>query len=413
MSSTSRRHPLPRFTHVRGAGCIVQLEKGKPKSRCRRWQLRISCGKDFATGKYVCRTRRVAGTYTEAAGLLRAFIAEVEGCPAARDRASFSEECERFCAARKASGSFSASRIRNVETCLRAACMHLGGVVFSDVTPEMVDAMVAAMRAGQTMSGKPASGSYAKAVVKQVGLVYKQAMREGRVAANPCEAAIMPRDDAEPRRAMADVELSAFVARLDPADEHGQAWLLAAGMGLRRGEICGLSWGDVDLGGRVLHVRHGCERGGALKATKTAAGRRVLPLSRQMAEALAAHRAAQEACGLACGPSSPVVVNRRGTRVSPDLLEKWWRRDRGKLGAGAYCLHELRHSYLTALARAGVHPRVMQELAGHASSRITMDIYTHVDMAGKREAAEVLAASLGPRPAALPHADGSQAASRP
>lgn len=72
------------------------------------------------------------------------------------------------------------------------------------------------------------------------------------------------------------------------------------------------------------------------------------------------------------------------------MLEKWWKRDREGLGAGDFCMHELRHSYLTALTRAGIHPRVMQELAGHANSQITMDIYTHVNMDGKREAAEVL-----------------------
>ena len=75
-------------------------------------------------------------------------------------------------------------------------------------------------------------------------------------------------------------------------------------------------------------------------------------------------------------------------------MEKWWGRDRDGLGAGGYTIHELRHSYPTALARAGVHPKVMQELAGHASSAITMDIYTHVDMSGKRKAAEALAAAL-------------------
>ncbi len=64
------------------------------------------------------------------------------------------------------------------------------------------------------------------------------------------------------------------------------------------------------------------------------------------------------------------------------------------VGAGNYCLHELRHSYLTQLARAGVHPKVMQELAGHANSAITMDIYTHTDMGAKFEAAEALKQSL-------------------
>ncbi|MBQ6586495.1 MAG: tyrosine-type recombinase/integrase [Coriobacteriales bacterium] len=46
----------------------------------------------------------------------------------------------------------------------------------------------------------------------------------------------------------------------------------------------------------------------------------------------------------------------------------------------------LRHTYLTLLALSGVHPKVMQELAGHHSSKITMDIYAHVNMDAKRKA---------------------------
>ena len=68
--------------------------------------------------------------------------------------------------------------------------------------------------------------------------------------------------------------------------------------------------------------------------------------------------------------------------------------DRSGLGAQDYCLHELRHSYLTALARSGVHPKVMQALADHANCAITMDIYTHTDMTAKRDAAEALKRSM-------------------
>lgn len=60
--------------------------------------------------------------------------------------------------------------------------------------------------------------------------------------------------------------------------------------------------------------------------------------------------------------------------------------DRGRYGLEGWSFHELRHTYLTLLAMSGVHPKVMQELAGHYSSQITMDIYTHVNMEAKREA---------------------------
>lgn len=67
-----------------------------------------------------------------------------------------------------------------------------------------------------------------------------------------------------------------------------------------------------------------------------------------------------------------------------------WKRDRKALGVDGWCLHELRHSYLSMLALEGVHPRVMQDLAGYSDSRTTMEIYTHVNMDQKRSAAEAL-----------------------
>ena len=411
---------------VRGEGSIVQLEKDKTKGRCRKWQLRVSCGKDPMTGRYVTKTRRVTGTYTEATKQLRSFIVEIEGGVAgAKLGVTFADECERFLAARRASGNYSANRMAGLEAGLKAACMHLGHADFAEVTPRMIDQMVAAMRAGDSLSGKPLSGTYTKSVVKQVSLVYKQAIKEGRLARNPCDGCSVPKRDTAPREAMRESELKAFVAELDATDEHDFAWRLAATLGLRRGEICGLSWGDVDLDERTVTVAHSFDRAGNLKSPKTGAGRRTLPLTEENAAAFAAHWEAQISRGIRVRDKDPVVVTESGTRVAPDLLSKWWARDRKALGAEKFTIHELRHSYLTALARAGVHPKVMQELAGHANSQITMDIYTHVDMTGKRAAAEALQAYFEdnrgpqeqqqetPKPTAVPPATADAADETP
>lgn len=60
--------------------------------------------------------------------------------------------------------------------------------------------------------------------------------------------------------------------------------------------------------------------------------------------------------------------------------------ERDAYGLQDFSLHELRHTYLTLLAEEGVHPKVMQEVAGHYSSQIMMDIYAHVNTDAKRDA---------------------------
>ena len=100
-------------------------------------------------------------------------------------------------------------------------------------------------------------------------------------------------------------------------------------------------------------------------------------------------------------------------RLSPNVLEAWWLRDRETLGLNGWAFHELRHSYLSTLALRGVHPKVMQELAGHASSEITMEIYTHVNMEAKRAAADVVSDLFSePVEAAPRHSDRPSRAPR-
>lgn len=141
-------------------------------------------------------------------------------------------------------------------------------------------------------------------------------------------------------------------------------------------------------------MRHSYDSFGNLKGTKTKAGRRELPLTGSLADAFREHRAARESHGIAVADDTPVILTDRGTRVLPDVLGRWWSEDREALDAGGYCLHELRHSFLSMLAYAGVHPSVMQGMAGHASAQISMDVYTHINMESKQAAAEALESVL-------------------
>ena len=126
----------------------------------------------------------------------------------------------------------------------------------------------------------------------------------------------------------------------------------------------------------------------------TAAGRRSLPLTDVALVALKSHRDAQAKRNAGAGGRDTIIVTEAGTLVHPDILGKWWRRDRSGLGAERQGLHELRRSYLTALARAGMHPNVMQALAGHANCAITIDIYTHTDTTAKRNVNKALKRSM-------------------
>ena len=267
--------------------------------------------------------------------------------------------------------------------------------------------MYIAMLRGDTLSDRKSGGSYVNQIHDNIKLVFDFAIKEGALTTNPCLAANPPKMDTKEKRALKPNQARDFISQLDPREDHDCAYLLAIGMGLRRGEICGLSWGDIDFERGIVDVCHSYDALGNLKQTKTKAGMRLLPLPDSIANALLAHKEAQrqryertnrwrkpEEGYIAQDVDSPVISDISGSRVLPTSLSRWWIADRVGLGLDGWCLHELRHTYLTLLDINGMHPKIMQELAGHYSSQITMDIYTHVNMDSKREAIAALSGTL-------------------
>ena len=84
------------------------------------------------------------------------------------------------------------------------------------------------------------------------------------------------------------------------------------------------------------------------------------------------------------------MCNELGERMRPHSVTRWWECHRDGYGCQGMTLHDMRHSYLTAMARKKTDPKVLQVRAGHAKYSTTMDIYTHVDMAQKHEAVEAM-----------------------
>lgn len=388
------------MTKVAGSGSITQLEKDKPKSKCRKWQLRVPVGVSPRTGKYKIRTRRFSGTWTEAKRALREFIIEIENNQVHQRAGTTIEECaESFMERRRASGEFSDNTNELYERFFKAINRHIGKADASQVDRKMIEEMWAAMRSGDTLSGRPSSGTYLNQLHKTLKLLFDDLVADGIVDKNPCLDFETPQRDTDERRALTSDRMRSLVRELNPEAEEDAAYFIAITMGLRRGEICALSWGDVDFDAKVLSVAHNYDHFHNLKKTKTRAGFRRLPMPSFVSEALLRHKLAQrkrlQEHFIETGErieqtdDTPVILTRKCQRVDPNNLGAWWRRDRKAFGLDGWCLHELRHSYLSMLAEEGVHPKVMQELAGHASSKTTMDIYTHVNMDIKRAAAGV------------------------
>jgi integrase len=212
----------------------------------------------------------------------------------------------------------------------------------------------------------------------------QEAVRWLLLARNPADAVRPPR---APRREMPALDPSQTRQLLTAARETrlDVPVLLAASTGMRRGEILGLLWRDVDFGRGTLSVRQSLEQvAGTLsfKQPKTAKARRVVALPSMTVDALRQHKARQAEERLALGPayedSGLVCPGRDGRPWAPNRFSAAYVELARTAGLPGIRFHDLRHTHATQLLRQGVHPKIVSERLGHSTIGITLDTYSHV-----------------------------------
>jgi integrase len=173
---------------------------------------------------------------------------------------------------------------------------------------------------------------------------------------------------------------------------------LAVLTGMRRSELCGLKWENVDLltsRASVVQTLQRIKGHGLVEGQpKTARSRRSIALSPQAVDLLHAVRGRQIEQQLEVGPlwqnTGYVFTQSTGTPVIPGHVTQDFANIIRKAGLPYLTLHGLRHAHATLLLTARVHPKVVSERLGHSNIAITMDIYSHVLPGLQEEAALVL-----------------------
>jgi integrase len=185
------------------------------------------------------------------------------------------------------------------------------------------------------------------------------------------------------------------------------AFLLAATTGMRRGEILGLRWADVDFAQRraairqtVISVAYAVQ----LSAPKTAKGRRTIAIDDATVAALAEHRRAQQRIRGLVGDgyvdTDLVFAREDGRPIHPDLFSQTFDRAVAKLRLPRIRLHDLRHTHATLGLAAGVPAKIMSERLGHATVAFTQDVYVHSVPGREQEAADMIASMILGEPSA-------------
>lgn len=227
--------------------------------------------------------------------------------------------------------------------------------------------------------------------VGRLSQAFDYAMRRGYVSANPCKG-LKPLS--RPHREMLHWTPSEVKTFLSVANKHSYHpyWLLALHTGMRRGELLGLRWQDVDLQRGLLRVQRslnpGVSEDGSLRIGSTKTGRsRVIDLSEETVRVLRNFRKQH--------PSDELVIpSAAGTHLSPRNVNRALYMLINMIGVPVIRLHDLRHTHATILLAAGVPVKVVSERLGHASVSITLNIYAHVLPGAQKQAADIFSLAL-------------------
>lgn len=180
---------------------------------------------------------------------------------------------------------------------------------------------------------------------------------------------------------------------------HYELYLAAILTGLRRGELLGLMWEDVDLEAGKVAIRRSLGRGGVLSEPKTRGARRTVAIPSQLSSLLRRMQVEQKEMKLLMGPeyddSGHVFRQPWGSYIIPDRATNHFRELVSRIpGLPRIRFHDLRHTHATLMLQQGEHPKVVSERLGHASITITLDTYSHVIPSLQEQAVDKLAASL-------------------
>ncbi len=215
-----------------------------------------------------------------------------------------------------------------------------------------------------------------EAVYRLLATILRSAVDDRHIASTPCRGVALPRPDGRRVEPLRGDEVAAIVDAMQP--NLRAAAVAAAGLGLRQGELFGLTVDRVDWLRRSVRVdRQLVTVAGVpphLGPCKTPASVRTIPAPATVLEALTAHLQAHDE-----GPDRLLFSTRTASPVRRNLAAEAWRRAATRAGLpGSTGWHELRHFYASLLIEAGESVKVVQARLGHKSATETLDTYGHL-----------------------------------
>lgn len=338
------------------------------------WEVKVYLGADPATGRKRYRTRNVSGRERDAKQLERQLRSEVERAPRLASDRTVADAIAAYLD--RSSARLAAESTRQHEyNARRWINPHLGRKRLDDLRVSDVTNWVRSIRD----ECAPQTCRLAFATLRAA---LNSAVRNEWIASNPASFATeaLPRRDPKPLMIPTVPEVQRVLAWCREHDPDLEAAVLLAGLcGLRRGEVVGIRWDELD--GTTV----------ALQRTKTGKVRHV-SLPAEVVTALGEVRRRQRETCLALGVPRPATVfSKRSDPSQASSLEAFDARwgDCRRTLQFSWRFHDLRHFHATRLIAAGVDVRTVAHRLGHTTPTLTLNTYAHLVSAADRAAADI------------------------
>ena len=397
---------------ARGEGSIVEYDT----KAGRRYYIKATVPDDTGTPRQ--RVKRGFLTQKEAAKALRDLIrsGEQSGGYVPPTKQTLGEYLDEWLDGVRVAPSTEASYRKNVRVHVKP---RLGSITLAQLSMSKIDAFYRELEREGRADG---TGGLSARTVRYVHTILRKALADaikdaGRgLLANPADNARPPSAKAAKAPEMVwwspeDAQQFLAWAEDNVHEDYVVAWKVALATGMRRGELLGLRWKDVDLDNRTIAVARSVttvkikgEKQRLIEGPTKSGRTRVVDIDAQTAERVRwfrVYRAGNLAIKLV-NPDMVVFGDEEGSWRLPESFSRTFRQQLRHFRntqpvnqqIPAIHFHSLRHTHAVWLLKAGVHPKVVQERLGHETIGITMDIYSHVMPSMGREAAAQLGAML-------------------
>jgi integrase len=370
------------------------------KLKAKGYYFRIDVGKDPITGKRRQQSFGPFKTKTEAKKeLIKIRTQVMEGTyfkPSAQDFESFINEWFETVYCQDKSETTIETRRYIIDGHL---IPYFRKMPIKDINTRVIDTFFAELRKNGRKPQKKAeheekekndlSESYLHIIFSLLNQAFKKAVAWGLIKANPMENAqkiSVKNNKSKKNKAWTKEEVNIF---LEAASKKGLVapFLVDVVTGLRRGELLGLKWEDIDFKNKTITINGTLYRrkGEGLKykpKTKTdSSDNRVIPIPDAIVEVLRKEKALQdemrEKLGNSYNSENFVFINDKGKPIDPDYLTHKFRETVKTLNVKQINLHGLRHTAATLLMKLGVHVKIVSDILGHSRVQVTLDYYSH------------------------------------